>query len=182
MTGPKEREGRSAGTPVSTEPTAWLYNPEYGSVRGKSHGPLSLLECPGMGALSAVTQAADCLHPGLEGLSLEARPGQEAGEPKRERWAGGEGPVGVAESLEQKPAGRLWLALPWESWPFHVQGAPGDSGSLPAVSGIPRQADPITGLAGSVPDPGSVRSRDSSQNPASPWVFTWMFSEKGESA
>lgn len=49
-----------------------------------------------------------------------------------------------------------------------VQGTPGDSGCLPATSGIPRQADLITGLAGSVPDPASVRARDSSQNPASP--------------
>lgn len=49
VTGPKEREGRSAGTPVSTEPPAWLYNTEFGSVQGKSHSPLPLLECPERG-------------------------------------------------------------------------------------------------------------------------------------
>lgn len=128
-------EGRSAGTPVSTEHAAWPFNTECGSVRDKSCSPLPIFQCPGTGALSAVTQAADCLHPGLEGLSLEARPGQEAGEPKRERWAGGEGPAGVAESLECKPAGKDsgWLKArgvqalagagrPWGLWvsPCHL--------------------------------------------------------------
>lgn len=89
VTGP--REGRSAGTLVSRKHAAWFCNTECGSVRDKSHGTLPIFECPGMGALNAVTQAADCIHPGLGGLSLEAR--QEAGEPKREKWAGREGPT-----------------------------------------------------------------------------------------